>query len=242
MKLTRSKLQTDLVPSPVEFSVLTPEAHEGGETPLPLMLALHGGNGDNGFLGQIQPVIERAWKDRTLPPLIAVTPDADRSFYMDFRDGSQKWESFILGPLLDHLGHAHRLVPGREGTVILGISMGGLGALRLGFKHSDRFAGVAALEPGIEPALAFRDIEPRDRFYRPHDLYERIYGDPVDEAYWQDNNPANITKANAAAIGESHLAIYVECGDEDSFGLHRGAEFLHRILFDDGIPHQYRLV
>jgi hypothetical protein len=40
------------------------------------------------------------WKEGTLPRVIVVTPDADRSFYMDRKDGSQKWETAILGLLV----------------------------------------------------------------------------------------------------------------------------------------------
>lgn len=39
----------------------------------------------------------------TLRKMVIVTPSASRSFYMDYEDGSQKWESFIIGPFLEHL-------------------------------------------------------------------------------------------------------------------------------------------
>jgi S-formylglutathione hydrolase len=240
--LMRLRLATDLVPSPAEFSVLLPDGYEGAKKPFPLMFVLHGGGGDNGFLEQMRPLIEHACRNGLLPPLVAVTPDADRSLYMDFCDGSEKWESFVVGPLLDHLRATYRLAPGREGTAIVGISMGGMGALRLGFKYPDRFVAVAALEPGIEPALAFKDIELRDRFYWEEELLERIFGKPVDEAYWQANNPANIAKADPARLRDSGLAIYLECGTEDCLYLYHGTEFLHRILFDHRIRHEYRLV
>ena len=62
--------------------------------PFPLMLVLHGGNGDNGFLGSITPWIGEAVR-AGIPKVVAVTVDAGRSFYMDYRDGSQKWESLF---------------------------------------------------------------------------------------------------------------------------------------------------
>jgi S-formylglutathione hydrolase len=36
--------------------------------------------------------------------------------------------------------------------------------------------------------------------------------------------------------------LRLECGTEDCLYLYHGAEFLHRILFDRGIRHEYRLV
>jgi S-formylglutathione hydrolase len=38
------------------------------------------------------------------------------------------------------------------------------------------------------------------------------------------------------------MKIYFEVGDADSLGLYRGGEFLHRLLLDKGVKHEYRLV
>jgi S-formylglutathione hydrolase len=38
------------------------------------------------------------------------------------------------------------------------------------------------------------------------------------------------------------LGIYLEVGDQDFFYLNHGTEFVHRVLFDAGISHEYRLV
>ena len=35
--------------------------------------------------------------------MIVVTPSCERSFYMDYRDGSQKWETFIVTELLPEI-------------------------------------------------------------------------------------------------------------------------------------------
>jgi hypothetical protein len=60
--------------------------------------------------------------------------------------------------------------------------------------------------------------------------------------YWAMNNPASIVQRNAAAIRESGLAVYLDCGDQDFLNLYEGAEFLHRILQEHRIPHEYHLV
>ena len=161
---------------------------------------------------------------------------------MDFKDGSEKWEQFIIGPFLEHLRQTYKISQNREGTFCSGISMGGMGTLRIGLKHPYLFAGIASMEPGIEPALAFSDIQVEDRFWRDHSLFEAAFGKPVDEEYWKANNPSNIVMNQADNIRESNLAIYLECGDEDAFNLHRGAEFLHRMLWDHNVKHEYHLV
>jgi len=241
-QLIESKIDTKLVPGPVEFNVLLPDGYESAKGPLALLLFLHGGGGDRNFLVRLRPVIDDLWKAGTLPPMVIVTPSASRSFYMDYKDGSQKWESFVIGPFLEHLRQTYKVTRERKGTLLFGISMGGLGGLRLAFKYPDRFEAVAALEPGIDPALKWSDVQPRNRFYRSDQLMETIFGKPMDAAYWEANNPASIAVANAEKIRRSGLGIYVDVGDMDAFNINEGTEFIHRIMWDFKIPHEYHLV
>lgn len=240
-RLQPATLATRLVPSPARYTTLTPPGVESA-VGLPLLLLLHGGDGDHGFLGNLQPTLEAAWAAGEIAPCLVATPDADRSLYLDYFDGAERWESFIVGELIPHLRAEHGLAAGREHTVVSGISMGGLGSLRLGFKHPDLFGGLASLEAGIEPALRFADVKVRNAFQRGRRFLEARYGAPVNEAYWQANNPANIAIARRDALVGSGLQIYLEVGDLDMFHLDEGAEFLHRVLWDHDIRHEYRLV
>jgi S-formylglutathione hydrolase len=241
-RLETVQVETKLVPSPAKYSVLLPPGYDPAKGPYPLVLLLHGGNGDNGFLAAERPNIEKAWADGDLPPAIVVTPDAHRSLYMDYRDGSQKWETWIVSELIPDVRHRYAAGPGPSKTVVTGISMGGLGALRLGLDHPEVFGGLAALEPGIEPALSFDDVKMRNRFQRDDAFFRSIFGTPVDKAFWKKANPANMAIDNRAKIVASGLQIYFEVGDKDMFHLDEGTEYLHRVMWDHQIPHEYRLV
>jgi S-formylglutathione hydrolase len=240
-RLESGTLATRLVPSPVKYTVLHPPG-AASAAGLPLLLLLHGGDGDNAFLARFRSTLEAAWAAGELAPCLVVTPDADRSLYLDYFDGSQKWETFIVRELIPQLRAAYGLAAMRDKTVVSGVSMGGLGALRLGLKHPDVFGGLAALEAGIEPALRFADVKLRNNFQRNGRFLAARYGDPVDEAFWQANNPANIVIARRDALVASGLQIYLEVGDLDMFHLDEGNEFLHRVLWDHAIPHEYRQV
>jgi S-formylglutathione hydrolase len=240
-RLETIELASKLVPSPVKVAVLLPDGYRPDQK-LPLVLMLHGGGGDNTFLSQMRPIVEAAWSAGDLPPLVAVTPDVDRSLYMDFKDGSQKWETWIVTELVPELRRRYGLSSERSATAVTGISMGGLGSLRLGFNHPEMFGGLAALESGIEPALAFDDVKMRNRFQRDDAFFKSIFGDPVDRDLWRRSNPANMVIDNRARIVGSKLAIYIEVGDLDMFNLHEGVEFLHRVMWDHDVPHEYRLV
>jgi S-formylglutathione hydrolase len=240
--LIKAECECAEVGKTVEYAVLRPTGNE--DPKLPLLYALHGGGGSREYLDRVAPAVERAWSEGALPPFLAVTPSTPSyASYTNLRDGSERWEDALAGSFLRHVRDVHGASGERRLTMSCGFSMGGTGSLRLAFKHPDVFGAVAALSPGIQPVFDFGDIEPRDAFWRNNpEWLERAYGSPVDGAYWRANNPTSIAHDDPARLRHADLAIYLECGDADSFGLYRGVEFLHRVLFDEGISHEYRLV
>ncbi len=235
-------LASRLVPSDVSVGVLLPPGYGDSSEAYPLLLFLHGGGRDSSFLGRLRALIEQAWARNEIPKMVVATPSAGRSFYMDYYDESQKWETFIMTELLDHLRKQYRVGVGAANTLVGGLSMGGMGALRLAFKYPSQFGVVAAMAPAIEPAFSFDEIDPSDRSYRRDAVYWEKFGKPVDRQYWRDNHPPSIAQDNLAAIQASGLQIYLEVGDVDRFNLFRGTELLHRLLFDGGVKHEHRLV
>jgi S-formylglutathione hydrolase len=127
-------------------------------------------------------------------------------------------------------------------VVILGVSMGGHGALKIAFAQPEAFKGVAAVEPMLEPALHAADVPPRNRFYAcGEDLPAALLGPDRDPTLFERDNPANRALQNAGRIQAAGLPIYLECGDEDSLLFQDGAEFLHRLLWGLDLSHEYRL-
>jgi S-formylglutathione hydrolase len=234
-------VQSDHVPGDVSVAIYLPDGYDTPEAPpFPLLLLLHGGDGSERDLLRFVPLIDKAIDNGTLAPVVVAMPGARRSLYMDYRDGTERWETFIIADLLPTLQKELNVSIERERTFVGGWSMGGLGSLRLAFKHPDLFGAVAAVEPAIEPALAWKEVGPRVTFWRPKTFTEKIFGSPIDEGYWAANNPATIAKLDPARLFD--LGIYLEVGDQDLLYLHEGVEFLHRVLFDGGIGHDYRLV
>jgi len=241
-EIVLSEFSSDLVPGPVEYALLAPDGYSKMKK-LPLIFNLHGGGGSRDNLVRQQPLLDRLWKAGELPPVIVVMPSVTaRGFYMNFKDGSEMWEDFIVGPFLQHLRKTYPVSGDPKRTFLMGASMGGMGSLRIAFRYPDRFGAVAALEPGIEPILKWSDMKPKHRFWRADDLFERTYGKPVDPDYWALNNPASMAVESAQKIRDSDLQIYVEAGDEDQFWLYEGAEFLHQTLWRLKIKHEYHLV
>ncbi len=232
--LKQFSIDTPHVPGGVlEYAAWEPEAQ-----PMGLVILLHGGGGSRDNLDRHLAEVRTAIVEGRLIPSVWSTPSAQRSFYMDYRDGSELWERAVMEDYLPRLMDQYGITDPAK-VVIAGASMGGMGSLRLAFKYPDAFGAVAALEPAVEAALSWEDVTISDTYYR-QDMYTEKFGNPVDEAYWAANHPAAI--AHAAPRRLDKLNIYFEVGDEDDLKLYRGGEFLHRVLFDHGVRHEFRLV
>lgn len=235
------RLASSNVPGEVGVAIYAPPGYDAGRAEAyPLLLWLHGGNGSEKDMLFFKSVFDREIASGRVPPLVIATPSGRRSLYMDYLDGSECWESYILSDVLPLVRRMAHVEASRERTFIGGVSMGGLGSLRIAFKYPELFAGVIALEPAIEAALEWKGAGDRTRFWRPERALFPMFGNPVDPAYWAANNPATI--ASAAPDRLLDLRIYLEVGDQDSLYLYEGAEYLHRILFDAGLAHEYRLL
>lgn len=237
-KLISTSLVTNKLPSGVlEYAVWEPPGYQPGQS-VPLIINLHGGGGSQDHLESLLPTISKAMGAGDFPAAIWSTPSAARSFYMNTKDGTALWETVIVEAYLPALMRRYGIVD-RHNIVIIGVSMGGMGGLRMAFKYPEKFGAVAVLEPAIEAALHWADVTPLDTFYR-EGVYPTIFGDPVDPGYWAANHPTAIANADPRALDD--LNIYFEVGDLDDLRLYRGGEFLHRVLFDHGVKHEYRLV
>jgi S-formylglutathione hydrolase len=236
--LDKGTIETSLVTGPVDYTTL--RAGSGPSSELPIVLWLHGGGGSSRFLETCQAQFVACWAESSLPDLVAVTPSAGWSLYLDRFDGSEQWETFLLDELVPHI---RKQTGSTAGPLVLGgISVGALASLRMAFRRPELIRAVLAVEPTIEAALRPEDVPLRDRVHLPAAVRRRLFGDPIDPGYWLANHPPELAGRNGAAIAAARTAIYLECGDQDQFHAQYGAELLHRRLFDVGISHEYRLV
>jgi len=238
--IERGELSSEEIGRAVPFAVLIPDVEPAEK--LPLVLLLHGAGGDREYVAQLEPSIRELWQSGELPPVVFASASVPAgTIYMDEKSGNAKWESFMMKEFLPHVQRSYPVLASREATIVTGISMGGGGSARFAFKYPDVFGAVAIMEPAIWPGVTWDEVPRRHKFRQPERL-AALFGEPFDESYWRANNPASIVADNAARIRDSGLEIYLECGDQDAFGLHEGTEYLHRVLWDNRIEHEYRLV
>src|SRR6266700_3810693 len=209
--LIESDFASRLVTKPVPYAVLLPDHFSKTEKPLPLLLMLHGGGGDRTELRRNRATIEALWQSGKLARMVVVAPSSTpRGFYMDQKGGPEKWETLLIGPFREHIQKNYNTSGNTKENLLIGISMVGMGSMRIGCKHREMFGGVAALEAGVERILHWNDMRPRDRWWREDALFETAFGKTVDPVYWEENNPASIAKANPDKLRNSGLKIYLD--------------------------------
>jgi S-formylglutathione hydrolase len=232
--LTLHEMSSKHLPEPVPYAVLAP----GVEGPLPLCLLLLGGGATRNSMFDLQPLFDRWWADSVVSPMIVATPSAGLDYYIENPGGPLRWDSFLAGDFVPHL----RSTWNAGACVVAGISGGGYGALKLAFRYPHVFEAVAAMQPMLEPALRESDVGARNRLHHTAGGPPQLIGPRRDPALWESNNPANRARANAQQIRDSGLAIYLEAAERDFLNAHDGAEFLHRLLWDLDVSHEYHLV
>jgi S-formylglutathione hydrolase len=233
--ITLHDIASQHLPAPVPYAVLKP----AGEGPQPLCILLLGAGGTRDTLFDLQPLFDAWWAEGSVPSMVIATPTAGLDYYLEDRAGSIRWDSFFVDHFIPHLCSTY---PVTNGTVIAGISGGGYGALKLALARPHLFAAVAAMQPMLEPGLRESDVGPRNRLHHSAGGPPQLIGSARDPSLWESNNPANLARANFEQIRDSGLAIYLEAADFDFLNAHDGAEFLHRVLWDLDLSHEYHLV
>jgi S-formylglutathione hydrolase len=169
--LTDSTVPSTNVPGPVAITYYLPKDYDAKRAErYPLLVQLHGGGASNQQMKTylfspgvgMGALLDQAVEKGLVPPMVSVMPSAGRSLYMNFSDGSQKLEDFVLNELLSYMRKNFNVVQGRQGTFITGISMGGQGSLRMAVKHPEVFQAVASQEPG-PAALSYDELTLRDK-------------------------------------------------------------------------------
>lgn len=84
------------------------------------------------------------------PEMIVVMPDANNALEAGFYANSPatgNWEDFVVRDLVHHIDDRYRTERQVSRRAVVGHSMGGFGALAIGFKHPNVFGLVYAISP-----------------------------------------------------------------------------------------------
>jgi S-formylglutathione hydrolase FrmB len=241
-----SALNSRILKQVVHYCVYLPAGYDAGATQhpprrYPGLYFLHG-LGDNEqtlFNSGGWTLLDDLRNQHKMGDFLIVASEGRRSFYINSADGSVRYNDFFLQEFIPQIESKYRILPGRAGRAISGISMGGYGALRFAFAHPELFSAVSAQSAALITESP-QTLDSASRAGAPlAGVLAPVFGKPINVAHWNENSPFVLVKRNATPLRK--MAIYFNCGQDDNYGFEKGAAALHEELQKEGVKPEYHL-
>jgi putative tributyrin esterase len=171
---------------------------------LPVVYLLHGGGGGFKDWSNDSDVAHFAESG-----LILVMPEGAYSYYTNAVDPPQdRYEDYIVKDLIADVESKFPAATGRSNRAIVGVSMGGFGAVKLGLSHPDLFVFVGGVSSAIDvPRRAFTI-----KRLQQSRQYESIFG-PSGSQTRHDNDPFVLVRT---ANPDPAPYFFLTCGEQEA--------------------------
>lgn len=170
---------------------------------LPVVYLLHGGGGGFRDWSNYSDVARFAESG-----LLLVMPEGESSYYTNAVDPPQdRFEDYITKDLIADVESRFPVIGTRSSRAIIGVSMGGFGAVKVALRHPDLFVFAAGISSAIDvPRRAFS-------IKRLHQSrhYSSIFG-PGGSQTRRENDPFVLVRA---ANPESAPYFFLTCGEKE---------------------------
>jgi S-formylglutathione hydrolase FrmB len=240
-RLECDQVSSKLVPPGVRYCALLPDGFPASSSTskttgksYSVLYLLHGlGQDSESLYNQgMWSLIDELRRKKKIGDFVVITPDAGRTFYINSKDGVNRYEDFFFKEFIPAMEKRYHLSHARSGRAISGISMGGYGALRAAFKHPEMFASVTA-----HSAALIENLPKGSAQAGMAGVVGPAFGRPLDTEYWKKESPF----VSARSANLQGLKIYFDCGDADQYGFNAGAQSLDNILTNRKIPHEFHI-
>jgi enterochelin esterase family protein len=241
-EFTETTFRSKSLDQDMRYGIYVPNSYEqDGDERYPVVIWLHGMRNDyrRFHTGGGTGILDRLIGEEKLPPLILVTADAGNSFYIN-GVSSGKFEDLITVDLIQEVESKYRIAKDRHMRAIMGISMGGMGALKIALRKPELFGTVAAHSSAVLPVDP--DDLPRQYQQMLWGRYgDQIFGNPLDARKWREENPMYLAgKASAESL--KGLRIYFDVGSADRYQFQGTNAALHELMEEREIPHTWVLI
>jgi enterochelin esterase-like enzyme len=191
----------------------------------------HGGSGHDWIeQGDVPALLDRLIAEDRMPPVVAVMPDAGTSWYVNSAKGAM--ENAIMDDLLPTAEAEVGVHLKRDERAMMGVSMGGYGALRLAMRYPEQFGAAALLAPAC-----YVPVPPEDSGARSAGVFGGASFNPV--VWMRHNYPAYWDAFMAKGLP---LPMFIGAGDDDHYNTEAQATLLNERLQRAGLPAQLRIV
>jgi enterochelin esterase-like enzyme len=237
-----SAFNSHILKRSVRYCVMLPGNYDAeANKKYPVLYFLHG-------LGENEQTLLRTggWDlildlrhENKIGDFIMVAPEGRGSFFINSADGHDRYSDFFVNEFLPFIETHYRVIRERKARGVTGLSMGGYGALRFAFAFPEHFGSVSAQSPALiteSPRKLDADLRDAGPLAK---LLGSVFGDPIDVAHWNQNNPFQLARKNQVQIKSQ--AIYFNCGEQDEYGFAEGAAALDKQLRGEKVSHEFHL-
>jgi enterochelin esterase-like enzyme len=219
------------------YAVYTPPHWSSGER-LPLFVFLHGGGGDTVRCLEeagIATLLDEEIDAGRLPRIIVAVPQGDRGFWANWADGTRRYEDWVLREVMPAVARDYSTLSCPEGCNVMGVSMGGNGALRFTLDHPELFRSVSILSGPIFDRHGMEAMM-HNWFYRYVARLDRVFGSITNEDRMSRADPFQRWRS-PEDVGR--LRIFFARGTQDRDGIAATNDAFRDHLVQCGIRHRY---
>lgn len=203
--------------------VIKPVGYDRSESRYPVLYLLHGRGGNYASWVKSNQRLKK-FSDENM--VILVCPEGGESWFLDSPiDSSIRFETYITRDVIQFIDSHYKTIKNRRGRAIMGVSMGGHGALFLAFRHPNLFGACGSISGG--PLDYYLAVNKARHTKNLGD--SSLYGDN-----WKNLSVVNIVEHYSLT---DSLAIIFDCGTEDQF--YAANKILHEKMLTLKIPHDY---
>jgi S-formylglutathione hydrolase FrmB len=233
-----STIKSTILHRPIPYCVILPPSFSTDKTKhFPVLYYMHGiGDNEQSLINTGGwNLYDSLLRQKKVGEFILAAPAGYASFFINSRDGRIRYEDFFIKEFMPAIEQKYRAGNIRSQRGVVGISMGGFGALHMGFAHPDLFVSAAGIMPALMeklPSSFGSDAQQR--------LMQQVFGDASNVAYYNRISVFTFAKTQPVAWLK-RMKIYFATGTSDDYGFELGGEALHKLLEKRGIPHEWHL-
>lgn len=151
----QQRLEYGLYASPamqrdMTYSVYTPPGWSASEQ-LPLVVLLHGAADDprTPDKSQVGQVLDAHMTKGDVPRVVIAVPQGDLGFWENWYSGERRYRDWVTQELVPHVQRRYHTQPCPEGCHVMGVSMGGAGALSFALAEPHAWRSVSVISAPI---------------------------------------------------------------------------------------------
>lgn len=232
-KVIQGSIDSKILKKTVAYAIYLPyeESNPGFTYPVLYLLHGHGGDESNWFekgQGNIPFLLDSLRNLEQIPPLIAVSVDAENSWYVDRKE---KMEKFYLEEFIPFIESSYP-VDIKKGRFLGGNSAGGYGALRFALQRPDWFDSTILLSPA-----AYEPLPPVISSSRKIEAFalNGVFSDSI----WHHYSYTQLWDSFLKSTKKPKF--YLSVGDDDAYNIVPVVTTLQQLMYQQQIPNELRI-